>query len=74
MSDYSMVEIIIYCFIDEGEAAYYRDSLLEVEIRNELLLEKVADLQSSLNRLDRKFRLFKAEHVDCKRKPYILYR
>jgi hypothetical protein len=56
------------------EESYYRDSMIELEIRNELLMEKVADLKSSLINLERRFRLFRAKHVDCKRKPIILYR
>lgn len=56
------------------EESYYRDLMIELEIRNELLMEKVADLKSSLINLERRFRLFRAKHVDCKRKPIILYR
>ncbi len=53
---------------------YYRDKLIELEIRNELLLETVSDLKTNLASLEKKIKAFRSRHVDCKRKPYILYR
>jgi hypothetical protein len=72
---------IIFCLklahfflLDLTEDRNFRDAIIELEIRNELLLEKVVDLQSSLSKLERKFWLFRSKHIDCKRKPFILYR
>ena len=69
-----MPETSSFFLLDLTEDRNFRDAIIELEIRNELLLEKVVDLQSSLSKLERKFRLFKAKHIDCKRKPIILYR
>jgi len=55
------------------EEDYLRDIILELEIRHELTLEKLKDCRSALSKLDKKYRSFKAEHLDCK-KPIILYR
>jgi hypothetical protein len=60
-------------FLDYSDDSYYRDKLIELEIRNELLLETVSDLKTNLASLERKFEAFCSRHVDCKRKPYILY-
>ena len=49
------------------------DYCLDLEIRNELLTEKLADVQKSVRKLDKEFRLFKAKHSDCK-KIMFLYR
>ena len=49
------------------------DANYELHIRNELLSEKLSDVQSALVSLDRKYRKFKAKHVSCK-KVIILYR
>ena len=56
------------------ELSFLRDEKLELEIRNELLREKVDSLQSSLNNLDRKYRRLVVEHSKCSVKHFFLHR
>ena len=44
-----------------------------MEIKNELLTEKLEEAQKALRKLNKKFRMFKANHIDCK-KTIFLYR
>jgi len=44
-----------------------------MEIKNELLTEKLEEAQKALRKLNKKFRMFKANHIDCK-KTVFLYR
>jgi hypothetical protein len=55
------------------EEDYLRDIILELEIRNELLLERLSDSRAALSKLDKEHRRFKANHSDC-HKRIILYR
>jgi len=60
--------IIVY-----AEEDFLRDCILELEMKNELLIEKLADMRIAISTLDKKFRKFKSRHLDCK-KQIILYR
>jgi hypothetical protein len=51
----------------------FMDYCLNLEVRNELLTEKLADVQKSVRKLNKELRLFKAKHFDCK-KIMFLYR
>jgi len=54
-----------------NDDSFLRDSVIELEIRNELLVEKIADLRTALKKLEKKYRLFRNEHLDCKKKIFI---
>jgi hypothetical protein len=54
-----------------NDESFLRDSVIELEIRNELLVEKIADLRTALKKLEKKYRLFRNEHLDCKKKIFI---
>jgi hypothetical protein len=56
-----------------SEEAYLRDLVLELEMKNEQLLERNADLLSALSSLDKRYRKFKRKHSDCKN-YVVLYR
>ena len=42
-----------------------RDTVYELDIKNELLSEKVIFLQSALNKLDKRYRRLVHEHSKC---------
>jgi len=63
----------LFTFFLDYEESFLRDSVIELEIRNELLLEKVADLRFALKNLEKKYRTFRTEHLNCNKKRY-LYR
>jgi hypothetical protein len=67
-----LILIIYFCLVFSDEA-YLRDLVLELEMKNELLVERNSDLLLALSELDKRFRHYKRKHVDCK-KYIVLYR
>jgi hypothetical protein len=70
---FNLLTIFYFFCLVCTEEDYLRDSILELEMRNELLLEKLNDMEILLSQLDKKYRKFMAKHTDCK-KRFILYR
>jgi hypothetical protein len=69
---HSYAIIIVFC-LDFSDEAYLRDLVLELEMKNELLVERNSDLLLALSELDKRFRRFKRKHTDCKN-YIVLYR
>ena len=72
-----MLNNVFFCLVilvDCSEEDMLRDVILELELKNEVLVDRVDFLRSALNSLDRKYRKLIERHSKCSVKTVFLHR